>query len=73
MLDPLSIAGLTIAIFDQLLKLGERTCQLIADAKTFDDVSRLPRPSMSLHVSQKLALFVLIRYLGAQLPTHNVY
>jgi hypothetical protein len=38
MLDPLSIAGLTIAIFDQLLKLGERTAQLIADAKTFDDV-----------------------------------
>lgn len=38
MFDPLSLAGLTIAIFDQLLKLGERTAQLIADAKTFDDV-----------------------------------
>ncbi|RDL32383.1 uncharacterized protein BP5553_08839 [Venustampulla echinocandica] len=37
MIDPLSIAGLTISIFDQLLKLGERTAQLIADAKTFDD------------------------------------
>lgn len=56
MLDPLSIAGLTISIFDQLLKLGERTCKLIADAKTFDDVSRLPRPLMPLHVSQKPGL-----------------
>jgi hypothetical protein len=41
MIDPLSIAGLTISIFDQLLKLGERTAQLIADAKTFDDVRRI--------------------------------
>jgi hypothetical protein len=44
MVDPLSIAGLAISIFDQLLKLGERTCQLLADAKTFDDVSRISSP-----------------------------
>ncbi|KAL3421517.1 hypothetical protein PVAG01_07961 [Phlyctema vagabunda] len=37
MIDPTSIAGLTIAIFDQLLKLGERTAQLIADARGFDN------------------------------------
>lgn len=47
MIDPLSIAGLAISIFDQLLKLGERTCQLLADAKTFDDVSRI-----SMNVSE---------------------
>jgi hypothetical protein len=41
MIDPLSIAGLIISIFDQFLKLGERMAQLIADAKTFDYV-RLP-------------------------------
>ncbi|KAF2202012.1 hypothetical protein GQ43DRAFT_471252 [Delitschia confertaspora ATCC 74209] len=37
MVDPLSVAGLSIAIFDQLLKLGERTAQLIADAKSFNE------------------------------------
>ncbi|KAF2866395.1 hypothetical protein BDV95DRAFT_584646 [Massariosphaeria phaeospora] len=31
------IAGLTIAIFDQLLKLGERTGQLISDARSFNE------------------------------------
>jgi hypothetical protein len=38
MLDPLSIAGLTITIFDQLLKLGERTAELITDIQAFDEV-----------------------------------
>ncbi|KAI9720883.1 MAG: hypothetical protein M1812_002722 [Candelaria pacifica] len=37
MLDPLSLAGLTIAIFDQLLKLGERTAELVSDVRTFDE------------------------------------
>ena len=31
--------GLAIGIFDQLLKLGERTAQLISDSKSFNEVS----------------------------------
>ncbi|KAF1993521.1 hypothetical protein P154DRAFT_582720 [Amniculicola lignicola CBS 123094] len=31
------LAGLSIAIFDQLLKLGERTAQLISDARSFNE------------------------------------
>lgn len=40
MIDPLSIAGLSLAAFDQLLKLGERTFELIQDARAFDDETR---------------------------------
>jgi hypothetical protein len=39
MIDPLSITGLTISVVDQLLKLGERTAELVDDARAFDDVS----------------------------------
>lgn len=42
MMDPASIVtiiSLTIATFDQLLKLGERTAELISDIRAFDDVS----------------------------------
>lgn len=39
MTDPLSIAGVTIAIFDQLLKLGERSAELAGDIRAFPDVS----------------------------------
>lgn len=38
MVDPLSLAGLTLAIFDELLKMGERTAELIRDMKAFDEV-----------------------------------
>jgi hypothetical protein len=38
MADPLSILGLTIAIFDQLIKLGERTAELTSDIRAFDEV-----------------------------------
>lgn len=38
-LDPISITGLTIAVFDQLLRLSERTIQFVSDAKSFDEVS----------------------------------
>ncbi|KAF2248889.1 hypothetical protein BU26DRAFT_308653 [Trematosphaeria pertusa] len=31
------LAGLSIAIFDQLLKLGEKTAQIISDARSFND------------------------------------
>jgi hypothetical protein len=51
MLDPLSIAGLAITIFDQLLKLGERTAQLLADAKTFDDVGCVSQTSAKYTLS----------------------
>ena len=39
MIDPASIVGLTIAIFDQLLKLGERSAELTSDIRAFSDVS----------------------------------
>ena len=39
MADVISILGLAIAFFDQLLKLGERTAELI-DAKAFAEVHR---------------------------------
>jgi hypothetical protein len=38
------VTGLSIAIFDQLLKLGERTAQLISDARSFNEVGTLPPP-----------------------------
>ncbi|KAK0513088.1 hypothetical protein JMJ35_004074 [Cladonia borealis] len=37
MIDPASIVGLTFAIFDQLLKLGERSAELTADIRGFSD------------------------------------
>lgn len=39
MADIVGIAGLTIAIVDQLLKLGERTVELISNFRDFDAVS----------------------------------
>jgi len=42
MIDPLSSAGLAIAVFDQLWKLGERTAELVADFREFDNVSNAP-------------------------------
>lgn len=39
-IDPLSIAGLSLAALDQLLKLGERTYELIQDSRAFDDDTR---------------------------------
>ena len=41
MIDAVSVAGFSIAIFDQILKLGERTGQLIKDIKEFDEVYQL--------------------------------
>lgn len=40
MIDPLSVAGLAIAIIDALIKLGERTGELISDANAFENVNR---------------------------------
>ena len=39
MADPVSIAGLTIAVLDALWKVSERTADLISDFKDFDNVS----------------------------------
>ncbi|TKA64851.1 hypothetical protein B0A49_06328 [Cryomyces minteri] len=39
-MDPLSIAGLTLAVFDQLLKIGERTAQLVSTYRGFDADSK---------------------------------
>jgi hypothetical protein len=41
MFDPVSVAGLTIAVFEQLLKLSERTIQFVSDARSFDEVQHL--------------------------------
>jgi hypothetical protein len=38
MIDPLSVAGLALAILDQLIKLSERTAELVSDIKVFDEV-----------------------------------
>ena len=38
MVDPLSIAGLTIAVIDELIKLSLFTAQLVNDARAFDEV-----------------------------------
>ena len=43
MVDPASIVGLTTAIFDQLLKLGERSAELTADIRAFTDVGERAR------------------------------
>lgn len=39
-MDPLSVAGLTIAVLDQLWKIGERTAELVSNYRDFDTVSR---------------------------------
>lgn len=38
MIDPLSVAGLTIAVLDQLWKIGEGTAQLVWNFRGFDSV-----------------------------------
>ncbi|KAI9148806.1 Sodium transport ATPase 5 [Paramyrothecium foliicola] len=39
-MDPISVAGLTIAVLDQLWKVGERTAELVANFRDFDTESR---------------------------------
>ena len=41
MIDPLFLAGLAITVLDGLIKLGERTAELLHDAGAFEDVRRL--------------------------------
>lgn len=47
-MDPLSIAGLTIAVLDQLWKIGEGTAQLVSNFRDFDSVRFLSYPSNNL-------------------------
>lgn len=44
MADVLSVLGVTIAIFDQLIKLGERTAELASDIRAFDEVKTVVPP-----------------------------
>jgi hypothetical protein len=44
-MDPISLAGLTLAIFDELLNLGERTAEVVRDIRAFEDVWLLGCPS----------------------------
>jgi hypothetical protein len=46
MIDPLSVTGLAIAVIDGLIKLSERTAELVSDARAFDDVSVHDVPSI---------------------------
>lgn len=46
MIDPLSVTGLAITVIDGLIKLGERTAELVSDARAFDDVSVHDVPSI---------------------------
>ena len=43
MLDPLSLAGLVLAVFNELLKLGKTTAEVISDIRSFDEVRLSPR------------------------------
>lgn len=38
-MDPLSITALTLAVLDQLWRIGERTAELVSTYRSFDDVS----------------------------------
>jgi hypothetical protein len=38
MADIVGLTGLVITIFEQILKLGEKTDQLISDIRAFDEV-----------------------------------
>ena len=52
-MDGIGIAGLALAVFDQLLKLGERTAETVQDLKGFQEVisqvCRKPWSSINRH------------------------
>jgi len=41
-MDPISITGLAIAVFDQIWKIGDRTAVLISTYQEFDQVRSFP-------------------------------
>lgn len=54
MVDPLSITGLTIAVLEQLWKLGERTAELVSDFRDFDNVSLPSSLLLPIHLTLSL-------------------
>ncbi|KAJ5807341.1 hypothetical protein N7447_010797 [Penicillium robsamsonii] len=44
MVDPLSIAGLTIGVIQVIIELSERTAELIHDANSFESKAMKPAP-----------------------------
>lgn len=54
MADPLSIAGLTLAVIDQVWKVSERTAELISNFRKFDNVGILDQ---TLYVCELLMEF----------------
>ena len=65
MADVLSVLGVTIAIFDQLIRLGERTAELASDIRAFDEVERTHRIFLLL----KARLIFDIRTQGSSTQT----
>lgn len=58
-MDPLSIAGLTIAVLDQLWKIGEGTAQLVSNFRDFDSVRPRSCPVDKLHLKIETQWFRL--------------
>lgn len=56
-MDPLSIAGLTIAVLDQLWKIGEGTAQLVSNFRDFDSVRPCSHPVDKIHLNTKTHWF----------------
>ncbi|KAF5667504.1 het-s domain-containing protein [Fusarium denticulatum] len=71
MADAIGIAGLAIAVFDQLLKLGERTAQTIQDIRTFAEdlkhVSETIRREHGITTALKYLLFEKSPKYGGQM------
>ncbi|CZR45149.1 uncharacterized protein FPRO_15676 [Fusarium proliferatum ET1] len=71
MADAIGIAGLAIAVFDQLLKLGERTAQTIQDIRTFAEdlrhVSETIRREHGITKALKYLLFEKSPKYGGQM------
>ena len=53
-IEAIGVTGLVIAIFDQILKLGESTDQLISDIRAFDEVKLTCAPSIKCTIWQLL-------------------
>ncbi|KKP02294.1 hypothetical protein THAR02_05587 [Trichoderma harzianum] len=59
-MDPLSIANLTISVFDQLWKLGETTAELVANYRDFDEVSCIDESKVKDENNRTRALKMLL-------------
>ncbi|KAM0798067.1 hypothetical protein BDR22DRAFT_860389 [Usnea florida] len=61
MLDPLSVAGLALAIFEQLLKLGERRREVISDIRSFEQDWQQLREKVRHQIWRMKSLHLLFR------------